>query len=197
MHVLLKLIFLILSIIVSGEAFAQAGGGSVEFRISEVSKKAVGDSQDIVWLASHDSVKGKAQFLITMQLKQPSGSSPFSFSKGSFERVQGSRPSEFLKQLSAALAAQKPRLSKSKLKKLPFDMAILGTGLSRAGGSGQLSGGAFAAKPSGSWIATKIFLAGGEAEVFLNLDPVSGIGEFSIKDEEYGDTIVQELSRVL
>ena len=188
----LSLLLLILS---TCPAFAQLEEGSVPFRIAEVSRKSAADSQEVTWLSTHESAKAKAQFLIVMQLKQAPKDSSFSFSKGSFRRVPGSKPGEFIKQLSTALAAKKPRLSKSQLQELPFDIAILGSNLSR-GRSGQIAGG-FVSKPQGTRIATKVFLANGEGEVFLNIDPASGVGEFSIKDEEYGDIVVEELSKVL
>jgi hypothetical protein len=36
-----------------------------------------------------------------------------------------------------------------------------------------------------------------EAEVFLNLDPVDRMGEFSWKDPDYGDAVMTELGKVL
>jgi len=45
----------------------------------------------------------------------------------------------------------------------------------------------------------KIFIGKGdqEGQVFLNLNPVSGSGPFSIKDPEYGDIVVARLAEVL
>ena len=45
----------------------------------------------------------------------------------------------------------------------------------------------------------KLFLlkGGDDGEVFLNINPLLGKGEFSTKDERYGDFVVQELGRVL
>jgi len=59
--------------------------------------------------------------------------------------------------------------------------------------------GGFSEKPRGSWTAMKIFLEAGdqEGEVFLNLNPELGKGEFSIKDEDYGDFVVAQLAKVL
>ena len=53
------------------------------------------------------------------------------------------------------------------------------------------------ANPPGNWIVTKAFLADGTAEVYLNLDPADGIGEFALKDEEYAQTVLRELETVL
>ena len=43
----------------------------------------------------------------------------------------------------------------------------------------------------------KIFLAGDQSEVFLNLNPTTNKGEFSIKDVDYGDVVIAELAKVL
>ena len=43
----------------------------------------------------------------------------------------------------------------------------------------------------------KLFLAGGEGEVFLNINAREGLGEFSIKDEDYATIVVTELAKVL
>jgi len=58
---------------------------------------------------------------------------------------------------------------------LPFQLAVIGDNLSRA------SGGGCNAQPAGDWTARKIFLAGGEAKVFLNTNPVLGKAELSIQ----------------
>jgi len=48
-------------------------------------------------------------------------------------------------------------------------------------------------------VIVKLFLpkGGDDGEVFLNINPLLGKGEFSIKDADYGDFVVQELARVL
>jgi len=57
-------------------------------------------------------------------------------------------------------------------------------------------GSGFSQKPAGNWIATKAFLAGGDAEVFLNINPKLGVGEFSPKDPDYANQVVAELAKV-
>ena len=48
------------------------------------------------------------------------------------------------------------------------------------------------------WIVLKLFLpkGGDKGEVFLNLNPVLGRGEFSIKDEDYGDYLLRQFAKV-
>jgi hypothetical protein len=79
--------------------------------------------------------------------------------------------------------------------RLSAAIAILGTNQSRSN-NGPIAGG-FTSKPPGSWTATKLFLADGEGEVFMNLNARDGFGEFSIKDEEYATIVVIELAKVL
>jgi hypothetical protein len=59
------------------------------------------------------------------------------------------------------------------------------------------SDGRFSGNPAGEWVNMKIFLANDEGEVFLNLNPTSNKGEFSIKDVDYGDVVIAELAKVL
>jgi hypothetical protein len=72
----------------------------------------------------------------------------------------------------------------------PFPSAILATASTRD----PLSG--FNHRAPGNWTATKLFLqrSGPEAEVFLNFDPVSKVGEFSEKDSDYADAMVAFLA---
>lgn len=76
---------------------------------------------------------------------------------------------------------------------LSFNLVVLGENLSRDAGGGLSD------KPPGDWISTKIFLPkdGDDGEVFLHLNPILGKGEFSIKDSDYGDFVLQELAKVL
>jgi hypothetical protein len=64
--------------------------------------------------------------------------------------------------------------------------------------SRSLDGGFFT-KPPGNWRPGKIFIGHGEqeGEVFLNINPVLKMGEFSIKDPDYGDVVLAQLASVL
>ena len=74
---------------------------------------------------------------------------------------------------------------------LPFSAVLLGDHVSHSPKGG------FAVKPPGNWTSIKLFLGNGSSEVFLNLNPVLGTGEFSIKDPDYGDGVLAELAKVL
>ncbi len=167
-------------------------GPSVIFKIQELSRQKVGDEEEVIWLATHESSGGIARFQISLVLKKSSGVPPFSFSKGTFIRVNDSQAEEFLRQVAAVLEA-KPVKAGKKVDRLDFTVAILGQGLSRS--ADQIAGG-FTSEPRGDWITTKVFVADGEGEFFLNLNPKQGVAEISIKDPDYGDIVLSELSRI-
>ena len=62
----------------------------------------------------------------------------------------------------------------------------------------RLNGG-FNAQPPGNWTPIKVFIGEGEqeGEVFMNMNPILKKGQFSIKDEEYGDAVLARLAEVL
>ena len=175
---------------------ATADNGFVSFKIHESSRRKVKDGEEVVWDATHVSTVGIARFKIKMIMKKPGGNSPFTITDGSFIREDNSEPSEFLRQVAVALEATNPKRTKSARDHLNFTIAVLGENLTRQLTGEQLAGG-FTSNPPGDWMATKVFVADGEGEFFLNLNPKLGMGEISIKDSDYGDIVVQELSRVL
>jgi hypothetical protein len=118
---------------------------------------------------------------------------PVAFAEGSFLSVVGSENSVLLEHLKLALEAKELPRNVSRTKELQFDAAILGKQQSR-----DASGG-YSDRPKGDWTLLKVFLPkeGDEGEVFLNINPVLGKGEFSIKDSDYGDYVLGQLARVL
>jgi hypothetical protein len=114
-----------------------------------------------------------------------------SFGNGRFLPEPGSDASAFLVDLKKALEAKTIPGKVERAGALPFEFVILGENQSRSPDGG------FNQKPRGNWTAMKIFLAKGEGEVFLNLNPVANKGEFSIKDSDYGDIVLAELAKVL
>ena len=150
------------------------------------------------FLATAGTGDEQARFLIVLNGERRSavddkGNDPgfdISFSSGSFRHVAGSKPGPFLRRVATALLAKAPKLSQAKADVLPFEMAILGPPAARDPRGG------FTGKP-GTWVVSKLFLADGDAEVYFNFDPVSGDAELSFKDEDYGNRVVEELSKVL
>ena len=174
--------------------------------VAEPQVPAVGDSWVMFSLRPADSpaadnvkryqaafvADGKtARFDIELTMARPSGQIPVAFSKGKFIAVANSDASSFLLALQKALQAKTIPANAARVAELPFGVVILGSHVSHS------SNGGFAVKPEGNWTTTKLFLGGGSAEVYLNLNPVLGKGEFAIKDEGYGDAVLQELAKVL
>lgn len=169
---------------------------SVFFKIQEVGRQQLTDGDEIIWLATHESQSGVARFKIRIALKKATGDLPVAFSRGAFLREKDSQPAGFLKLVATALEATDERKAKPKVDSLEFMAAMLGENLSRGSGPDLFAGG-FTSTPAGNWIATKVFVADGEGEFFLNLNPKEGIGEILMKDPEYGDIVLAELERVL
>ncbi len=113
--------------------------------------------------------------------------------EGRFVPEPGSDSGMLLADLRKALQARiLPQPGRTKIS-VPFTFAVIGENLSQARGGG------FGTKPPGSWMALKIFLGEGdqEGEMFLNLNPKTRRGQFSMKDPDYGDLVLGELARVL
>jgi len=165
--------------------------GSVEFDLTPVDNK----SATRQWIATYSSKGKTAKFRIELGSAHAGDDEDkalhVSFGKGHFLSEPGSDASVLLADLKKALEAKTIPNKIARVDSLPFDLAILGENQSRSADGG------FNTKPAGDWIAMKIFLANGEGEVFLNLNPVANKGEFSIKDPDYGDIVIAELAKVL
>jgi hypothetical protein len=138
--------------------------------------------------------RGKtARFRLELRYGALHGDLPMASADGKFLAAPGSDNTALLEDLKTALEAKQLPVNTKRVRELPFDAVVLGEKQS------ENAGGGFADKPPGDWVVVKLFLpkGGDDGEVFLNLNPVLGKGEFSIKDEDYGDFVVQELARVL
>jgi len=113
--------------------------------------------------------------------------------EGKFVAIPGSEDTVLLEDLARALEAKKIPRNSPRISELPFDGVVLGEAESRGFYGG------FSQNPKGDWTTMKIFLpkGGDDGEVYLNLNSVSGHGEFSIKDSDYGDYVIAELAKVL
>jgi len=170
--------------------------GSVFFRIARIDTNSEKEGTINRWLATHEKDGKIAKFQIELTLKALSTDSPFTISTGAFCREEDSSSSIFLKELAKALEAKKIKPTRRRIEKLIFTVAIIGMNLSRGTGKDMYAG-AFISEPKGDWIATKVFVADGEGEFFLNLNPVLGIGEIAIKDPDYGNIVFKELSKII
>jgi hypothetical protein len=163
--------------------------GSVQFDIQPLESKD-GAAQ---WAATYSAGGKTAKFRVELGATTPAKETgfPMSFGKGRFLSEPGSDASIFLFDLKKALEARTIPTKVGKVASLPFEFVILGKEQLRSSDS------SFSGNPAGEWVHTKIFLANDEGEVFLNLNPTSNKGEFSIKDVDYGDVVIAELAKVL
>ena len=168
--------------------------GSVGFDIEPVQP----DSSSQQWVATYSSQGKIAKFRIELGATKPlsdkeSRDFDIEQGEGSFIAEPGSDASILLADLKKALEAKKLPSKVQRVRSLPFTFVSLGKNQSQA------SDGGFNAKPPGNWTPMKIFIGEGEQEgdVFLNLNPVIKKGQFSIKDADYGDTVLAQLARVL
>ena len=107
--------------------------------------------------------------------------------------ISGSDNSALLEDLLKALGAAHVPAHVARTPELAFDAVVLGERLSRGASGGWV------VWPAGDWKSVKIFLppGGDDGEMFLGLNPVTGKGEFSIKDADYGDYLLTHLASVL
>jgi hypothetical protein len=150
------------------------------------------------WIATYTSQGKTARFRI--ELGPARGSAPtniqgltFKSGSGKFLPEAGSDASVLLADLQKALQAKiLPKSSPAK-SSVSFEFVNLGENLS------QGPGGGFNENPIGNWTTMKLFFGEGdqESEVFLNLNPKSKKGQFSIKDSDYGDLVLAALAKVL
>jgi hypothetical protein len=163
--------------------------GSVQFDI----KPLEGKPGAARWAATY-SARGKtAKFRVELAATTPAKETdfPFSIGKGRILSEPGSNASILLVDLKKALEAKTIPTNVGRVASLPFEFVILGKEQLRS------SDGSFSGNPAGEWVNMKIFLAGDQSEVFLNLNPTTNKGEFSIKDVDYGDIVIAELAKVL
>jgi hypothetical protein len=138
------------------------------------------------WRATYSSQGKTATFRIELEKGKPTGT-------GRLMAEAGSDASVLLSHLSAALDANSVPSGIPRAIAISFVYVNLGDNLSQAPAVG------FSTDPPGHWTALKLFLGEREreGEVFLNLNPVLGKGQFAIKDSDSGDLVMRELAKVL
>jgi hypothetical protein len=124
------------------------------------------------------------------------GQFDFAFAPAVLERRAQTDCRDFLRRLAPELGYDGALPTPRPVKRLEINLTILGTHQSRSSDHPQIAG-SFSSDPPGEWIATKLFLADGEGEVFLNFNPKEGVGEFAYKDSDYAVTVVTELAKIL
>jgi hypothetical protein len=148
--------------------------------------------QTTTWLVTSQSAGHLATFRIELgPSKETHAPFPVGFGKGRLLSITGSDSSVMLAQLKTALQAKAIPQSTKRVPDVPFTYAVFGLQTRR------YPDGGYGPEKTGTWITLKLFFRDGEPEVFLNLNPVIGKGEFSIKDPDYGDEVISELAKVL
>ena len=140
------------------------------------------------WIGTYSSggttARFRYEFGLAKTIDKPVNDVVVTSGKGRFIAMEGSDASVLLNDLMKALEAKKLPVKVRRVKELPFTFISFGDHESQA-----FEGGGFSPEPPGNWTANKIFIGEGknEVEFFLNFNPVIKKGQFSIKDEEYGD----------
>lgn len=161
--------------------------GAVAFEIGSPQSKDGKQS----WVATYQADSKTARFAIELDESRKPVDQFVTSGKGRFIAESGSDASSLLAALAKALEAKKIPKKTTRVADLPFEFASFGNNVPR------FADGSFGPDGKGNWRVMKIFLHGGEGEVFLNLNPVIGKGEFTIKDPDYGDIVLAELAKVL
>jgi hypothetical protein len=167
----------------------EAGNGWLMFDLLQVRDN--GNTRTFV--CSYQSGDKIARFKFDVEAGELSGFPPTAAASGKFIAVSGSDASIFLQNLKKALEAKSLPRNTVRVSELPFAAVILGTTQSHS------KDGGFFTEPAGNWTVMKIFIGKKDdpGEVFLNFNTVLHKGEFSIKDPDYGDGVLKELSKVL
>lgn len=158
------------------------------FRLSHLEARTPGETRYL------GRAGATCEFEIAMQNESSGG---MTIGSGSIERRPATDCRAFLEALAPAIGYREAALpAPPRESRLTISLATLGTNLSRARTRPDTAG-AFSSKPSGDWTAMKVFVKDGDGEVFLNLNVKEGVGEFSVKDEDYATTVLTELAKVL
>ena len=163
------------------------------FRVTELGSTVGGGAR---YLATSSETPPVCQFEVVIEKSKTAPATPFSFAEAALVRKPKSNCTAFLRGLARRLAFGGDLPKPPATNRLPVSIAILGVNQSRAPDDGEIAG-SFSSNPPGNWTATKLFLADGEGEVFLNINAREGIGEFSIKDEDYAIVVITELAKIL
>jgi hypothetical protein len=150
-----------------------------------------------VWLATYTAWGTTAKFRMEFDSAKPIDDKDarkfdIQSGEGRFIAEAGSDARIMLADLQRVLGAKVFPRKSSKVKSLPFTFVSFGSNESRSPDGG------FSYEPAGGWTPMKIFIGeNDEGQVFLNINPDLGKGEFSIKDSDYGNFVLAQLARVL
>jgi hypothetical protein len=135
----------------------------------------------------------RCEFVVRLRQSTSAQTASIEFASASIERRGATDCTQFLRALAPELGFSGPLPAIRPTQSISLEAALLGTHQSRSHGPG----GGFSSTPPGPWLLLKLFFNDDEGEVFLNLNPEDGIGEFALKDQEYATVVVTELAKVL
>lgn len=148
------------------------------------------------WRLRFGDERSAGAFDFTLRIPAPSNpDSAIPMTRGNLRRVSGADGRAFRQALAKAFGADTVLGPVAKVDSLPLLVAVLGLRLQHAPGKSVYAG-EFSADRPGDWIVTKLFLASGEAEVFLALNPKSGEAQLVAKDPDYANAVVAEFARL-
>lgn len=144
-------------------------------------------------------VRTPTELEFTFGPERPSSQGGFTVAPGVLRRQSTESGAELLRAIAAALGAAPPGSDESSVAELTMDVGVLGRNLAMAPATvgGTTFGGSFTDRPSGPWTLTKVFLAGGEGEVFLGLNAKESRALLLPKDPDDASAVVQEFGRLL
>lgn len=145
---------------------------------------------DSLWEARFGPDSAPTLFRVRPSVKPFPDTAKFVFAKWTLYGVPGSNGAPLLVALAKAHHFGGQVSVTSLADSLPVNVALLAV---RAARNAE---GAFGPNGSGDWIAAKLFLDG-KGEILLYLNPVAGLAEFTITDDQHGPDIVRELARVV
>jgi hypothetical protein len=124
--------------------------------------------------------------------KSAAGANNIHQGSGSFIAEPGSDNSDLLADLKKSLQATRMPGRDLRVPQLPFEFVILGEDLDRGRDGGLIDA------ATGKWVGAKLFLAtDDESEFYFNFEKQGGKAEFTLKDPDYGNTVLRELAKVL
>jgi hypothetical protein len=165
----------------------------LHLRASELSTSS---RQQRAWRLTFDSTKAGAAFEVVLNV--PANMNPDSalaITHGVLRRVSGGDGAAFLYSLARAFGADSVPRAAVPADSLMLDVGFLGTRLSHSSGKWVYAG-EFTSAPPGNWIVTKLFLAAGQAEVFLAIEPTTGEAQLIAKDPDSANGVVAEFARL-
>ena len=158
------------------------------FRVADSGTTDRGASR---YVATSDSSPG-CTFEIVIE-KSASTAGPFSTAAATLTRRPAADCTAFLRAVAKELEFTGELPTPATRPSIVGSVVVLATDQSRS----PERGGGFSSTPRGRWTAMKLFLADGDAEVYLNLNVREGAGEFVPKDAEYARAVVTELAKIL